>query len=94
MKDPEGQKSDWILFSYPFDDKASHKVRTDALDNGNALLSAGKAAEAVEPLRKGMDFPTACWADNTRKLSKVKRPGSEHSMKRLCRNFDSGLVIA
>jgi hypothetical protein len=56
VKNPEGQKSDWILCSYPFDDEALHKVRTDALENGKVLLSAGKAAEAVEPLRKGMVF--------------------------------------
>lgn len=56
VKNPEGQKSEWVLFSYPFDDKALHATRTEAIATGKALLDAGNAVDAVEPLRKGMVF--------------------------------------
>lgn len=56
VKNPEGQKSDWIGFTYPFDDDALHKIRRDALERGGALLDSGKPAEAVEALRQGMVF--------------------------------------
>lgn len=56
VKNPEGQKSEWTLFSYPFDDAALDQIRRDALELGKAFLDAGKAVEAVEPLRKGMVF--------------------------------------
>lgn len=56
VKNPEGQKSDWVLFSYPFDDAALHAIRHEAIATGKTLLDAGNAVGAVEPLRKGMVF--------------------------------------
>jgi hypothetical protein len=56
VRNPEGQKSEWLLFSYPFEDEVLHRIRLDALEQGKALLDAGKPVEAVEFLRKGMVF--------------------------------------
>jgi hypothetical protein len=56
VKNPEGRTSDWVLFTYPFDDEMLQKVRHDSFDQGEKLLAAGKVAEAVEPLRKAYVF--------------------------------------
>jgi hypothetical protein len=56
VKNPEGQTSDWVLFTYPFDDELLTRIRSDSLQQGNELLAAGKAAEAIEPLRKAYVF--------------------------------------
>ena len=56
VKNPEGQTSDWVLFTYPFDDEMLERVRQASLCQGQELLAAGKAGEAVEPLRKAYVF--------------------------------------
>jgi len=56
VKNPDGVKSDWVPFTFPFDDKQLDQVRRDSLEQGKRLLVAGKAAEAVEPLRKAYVF--------------------------------------
>jgi hypothetical protein len=56
VKNPEGQTSDWVLFTYPFDDELLTRIRSDSAQQGNELLAAGKAEEAVEPLRKAYVF--------------------------------------
>lgn len=56
LKNPEGQVSEWVLFMYPFDDVVLEKIRSDSFQTGLDLLEAGKAAAAVEPLRKAFVF--------------------------------------
>jgi hypothetical protein len=56
VKNPEGRTSDWVLFTYPFDDELLMRIRSGSLQKGNELLAAGKAAEAVEPLRRAYVF--------------------------------------
>ena len=56
VKNPEGQKSEWVLFTYPFNDEMLHKVRDESSDLGKKLLAEGRAAEAIEPLRKAYVF--------------------------------------
>jgi hypothetical protein len=56
VKNPEGQKSAWIPFTYAYDLAAIDKIRIDAQATGTALLAVGKATEAVEPLRKAYVF--------------------------------------
>jgi hypothetical protein len=56
VKNPEGQKSEWVAFTYPFDDEALNRIRIDSLAVGKSLLEKGNAREAEEPLRKGMVF--------------------------------------
>jgi hypothetical protein len=56
VKNPEGQKSEWILFTYPFNDALLEQVRQESSRRGQELLAAGKAGEAVEPLRKAYVF--------------------------------------
>jgi hypothetical protein len=56
VKNPEGEKSEWVLFSYPFDDSMLESVRIESLTQGKQLLSSGDPQKAVEPLRKAWVF--------------------------------------
>jgi hypothetical protein len=56
VKNPEGQTSEWVLFTYPFDDTQLTRMRLEFLREGTQLLMAGRAAEAIEPLRKAYVF--------------------------------------
>ena len=56
VKNPEGHVSEWVNFSYPFDDKALENIRYESFQLGVQLLESGKASEAVEPLRKAYVF--------------------------------------
>lgn len=56
IKNPEGQKSEWVLFTYPFDDESLNAIRTSAAEKGKELLETGQAPDAVEPLRKAWVF--------------------------------------
>ncbi|WP_323830488.1 SIR2 family protein [Pseudomonas sichuanensis] len=52
VKNPEGQVSEWVKFSYPFNDTMLESLRIEFFRVGVELLESGKASEAVEPLRK------------------------------------------
>jgi hypothetical protein len=56
LKNPEGETSEWVLFSYAFDDAALEATRIEAAKQGEQLLSSGHPRAAVEPLRKAMVF--------------------------------------
>jgi hypothetical protein len=56
VKNPDGVKSEWVAFTYPFNDTLLDQVRRNSLEQGKNLLAAGKAAEAIEPLRKAYIF--------------------------------------
>ena len=56
VKNPEGQTSEWILFTYPFDDNHLDQIRRDSAQVGAELLAKGEAAQAIEPLRKAYVF--------------------------------------
>jgi hypothetical protein len=56
VRNPEGQTSEWVRFTYPFDDVMLERIRTEQLELGRALLAAGKPVEAVEPMRKAFVF--------------------------------------
>ncbi|MFM0752610.1 SIR2 family protein [Paraburkholderia strydomiana] len=56
LKNPEGHVSEWTPYTYPFDDVALEKMRVESFEYGAALLNAGKALDAVEPLRKAYVF--------------------------------------
>jgi hypothetical protein len=56
VKNPEGHVSEWVSFSYPFDDKILEKIRCESFQLGVKLLESRKASEAVEPLRKAYVF--------------------------------------
>jgi hypothetical protein len=56
VQNPDGVKSEWAAFTYPFNDRLLDQVRRDSLEQGKTLLVAGKAAEAIEPLRKAYVF--------------------------------------
>lgn len=38
-RNPEGQTSEWVRFSYPFDDAMLEKIRIEQLELGRALLA-------------------------------------------------------
>ncbi|WP_158593106.1 SIR2 family protein [Pseudomonas sp. 91RF] len=56
VKNPEGNVSEWVKFSYPFDDTILENIRLESFRVGVELLESGKASEAVEPLRKSYVF--------------------------------------
>ncbi|NVZ71744.1 SIR2 family protein [Pseudomonas costantinii] len=56
VKNPEGHVSEWVKFSYPFDDAILERLRIESFRVGVELLESGKASEAVEPLRKSYVF--------------------------------------
>lgn len=56
VKNPEGNVSEWVRFSYPFDDTILENIRLESFRVGVELLESGKASEAVEPLRKSYVF--------------------------------------
>lgn len=56
VRNPEGQTSEWVRFSYPFDDIMLENIRIEQLELGRTLLAGGKPVEAVEPLRKAFVF--------------------------------------
>jgi hypothetical protein len=56
VKNPEGHVSEWVRFSYPFDDTILESLRIESFRLGLELLESGKASEAVEPLRKSYVF--------------------------------------
>ena len=56
VRNPEGQTSEWVPFTYPFNEELLETVRAGSLERGNALFAEGKFAESVEPLRKAYVF--------------------------------------
>jgi len=56
VKNPEGEKSEWMLFSYPFDDTALEAIRATALQEGETLFANRQPRASVEPFRKAMVF--------------------------------------
>jgi Domain of unknown function (DUF4062) len=56
VKNPEGQMSEWVAFSYPFDEaKLRETIRLSA-DRARGLVAAHDHAAAVEPFRKAMVY--------------------------------------
>jgi len=56
VKNPEGKKSEWVEFSYPFDYDLLKKTMLENAELGKRLFSEGKFREANEPLRKAYTF--------------------------------------
>ena len=56
LRNPEGRVSEWVMFTYPFDDVLLEKIRTESFQLGTNLLEIGNASAAVEPLRKAYVF--------------------------------------
>lgn len=56
VRNPEGQTSEWVKFSYAFDEAMLERLRIEALRKGRELLASGKPIEAVEPMRKAYVF--------------------------------------
>jgi Domain of unknown function (DUF4062) len=56
VKNPEGQTSDWIAFSYPFDDAKLLTIMQQSAEEGRSRVAAGDNQGAIEPLRKAMVF--------------------------------------
>ncbi|RFB79111.1 helix-turn-helix domain-containing protein [Methylovirgula sp. 4M-Z18] len=52
VRSPEGYISDWVDFSYTFDDEKLHADMQRLCSVGETLLNDGQAAAAVEPLRR------------------------------------------
>jgi hypothetical protein len=55
-KNPTGQTSEWIAFTYPFDDTKLSAILEEQMKEGRRLAGAGANQAAIEPLRKAMVF--------------------------------------
>ncbi|TKV82241.1 DUF4062 domain-containing protein [Bradyrhizobium elkanii] len=56
VRNPEGQTSEWVKFTYPFDDSMLERIRLEQLQKGRELLSNNRPNDAVEPMRKAYVF--------------------------------------
>jgi hypothetical protein len=56
VKNPEGQLSDWITFSYPFDDAKLSEIMQQSAAEGRRRVARRDNEGAVEPVRKAMVF--------------------------------------
>lgn len=56
VRNPEGERSDWVIFRYLFDDELIKKIQSASFQQGLRLLEIEKAGEAIEPLRKAYVF--------------------------------------
>jgi hypothetical protein len=56
VRNPEGQASDWITFSYPFDDTMLLEIMRQSATEGRRRVARGDNQGAVEPLRRAMVF--------------------------------------
>lgn len=56
VRNPNGKESDWVRFSYEFDDAKLMQVLEESERRGRELMALGKFGEAVEPLRKAWVF--------------------------------------
>lgn len=56
VRNPEGQTSEWVRFTYGFDDVMLENIRIEQLELGRTLLAGGKPIEALEPMRKAFVF--------------------------------------
>jgi hypothetical protein len=55
-KNPTGQTSEWVAFTYPFDDTKLSAILDENMQEGRRLVAAGSNQAAIEPLRKAMVF--------------------------------------
>lgn len=56
VRNPGGKESEWVKFSYDFDDAKLMQVLDESERRGQSLRQAGMFGEAVEPLRKAWVF--------------------------------------
>jgi hypothetical protein len=97
VKNPEGQTSAWVLFTYPFDEDLLTRIRSESFQRGNELLAAGKAAEAIEPLRKAYVFSNRMQGINheetVRANSFLQRARDEAALAKLRFRVDEQLTV-
>ncbi len=65
VRNPGGEVSDWVEFSFPFDDERLIGIMQHSEDEGRRLLAAGDPVAAVEPLRKAWVFSRALHSEGT-----------------------------
>lgn len=73
VKNPTGQTSEWVGFSYQFDDKKLSLILEDSLKEGRRLAAAGSNQAAIEPLRKAMVFADRMLGVDAPLTIKIKR---------------------
>ncbi|WP_081329250.1 SIR2 family protein [Pseudomonas fluorescens] len=56
VRNPNGNSSEWVGFSYPFDDSELEQIYRDSKERGEILIGAGEYKEAIEPLRRAWVF--------------------------------------
>lgn len=72
VRNPEEHTSDWVPFTYVFDEVSLEKIRTDSLRLGTDQLENGSPIEAVEPLRKAYVFSDRMLGINAEETIRIK----------------------
>jgi hypothetical protein len=73
VRNPEGDVSAWVTFTYPFDDEALERLQSEHLQRGEEFLAAGKPAEAVESLRKAYHLANRLFGAGHEKTRNAER---------------------
>lgn len=71
VKNPDGLISDWIEFSYAFDEPKLYEIMIQSAEYGSRLFTEGNYKEAIEPLRKAMVFAKKLLGDNSEETQKL-----------------------
>lgn len=64
VKNPEGETSDWVEFSYPFDMGKLKRIMKESEERGVQLLKEKKFQESIEPFRKAYVFSSRINGEN------------------------------
>jgi hypothetical protein len=56
VKNPTGETSEWVAFTYPFDEAKLSAILRENMQEGRRLAAAGENQAAIEPLRTAMVF--------------------------------------
>jgi uncharacterized protein DUF4062 len=95
VRNPEGECSEWVRFSYAYDEGRLRAILKERQEEGERLFSEKKFSEAIEPLRKAMVFSErldSATNERTRHLSELWNKALDGKTLSRCR-FSKGARI-
>jgi hypothetical protein len=97
VRNPEGQTSDWVEFTYPFDDAWLEGIRIEQLQLGREIRARGNPVAAVEPMRKASVFSDRMFGltheETLRIKSEWEQTRNEAALKKLRFRAGDRLVV-
>jgi len=73
IRNPEGQTSEWVLFTHPFDDPRLTEIMLHCADEGRRLVGLGDDQGAIESLRKAFVFADRILGENAAETVKLRQ---------------------